>query len=118
MPPTGSEVSYRFCSGFGVAPFGLLGAVTPVARPVEDQAAELVHALHLAHPIRMRPVVMVVGRLGDIGHPQLAVESLGRNPPGAIPGVRLLDRFRLAVTGEGELAGKMPAGVLIDDAAN
>ena len=59
-----------------------------------------------------------MGRLGHLGHPQLAVEHVARDVLRARPGVRLGDHVGNAVAGEGELAGEMAVGVLVDDAAD
>ena len=57
-------------------------------------------------------------RLGDFRHIDLAVERLLGDAVGARPVAAFGDRFALAVTGEGELAGQMAIRVLINDAAN
>ena len=66
----------------------------------------------------MHPVRVVVGRLGHFRHPQLAVEHVAGDVLGARPGVGLGDDVRNAVAGEGELAGIVAVGILVNDAAD
>src|SRR5262245_33899033 len=101
-----------------VAPGRRVGAIAPVARPVERVHPDLAEPRHLAHPARERAVRVVVGGLADIVDPELAVERLARNLLRPLIGVRLAHAIRNAVAGEGELAAQAAVRVLIDDAAH
>ena len=100
------------------APMRLVGAVAPVARAVERVHAVAHHDLHVADPVRPDISGMIVRRLVDLGQPDLGVQRLLGDAVGARPGAALVDRLRLAVAGEGELARQMPVRVLIDHRAH
>ena len=100
------------------APMRLVGAVAPVARAVERVQAVAHHDLHVADPVRPDISGVIVRRLVDLGQPDLGVERLLGDAVGARPGAALVDRLRLAVAGEGELARQMPVRVLIDHRAD
>src|SRR5215471_12366435 len=101
-----------------VAPRRRFRAVSPVAWTIKCVHADAVELMHFAHPPRMNPAGVVVGRLADIVEPELAVQRLAGDVLGALPGGRLVDAVGDAVAGEGELAGQVTARILVDHAAN
>src|SRR5262249_6389222 len=121
MTPSDLEWPLQLRGGFGGAlrgaPARRAGAVAPAVRAIEGVHADAGELAHGAHPARVHPVCMVVRRLADLGQPDAAVEGLLGDARGALVVLRLGDPVRDAVAREGELAGQMPMGVLIDDAA-
>src|SRR5215207_1275368 len=85
---------------------------------IEDVAADHVHLLEALRPARADIVGVVMRRRADIGEIGFALEHLLRDARGRAPGIGVGDAQRLALAGEGELAGEMPVPVLVDDAAD
>src|SRR5262249_752677 len=70
----GLQAFRRLSGRCRIAPFWRLGAIAPLARPVERVDAKLVHAGHLAHPARSHPRGGIVRRLTHFRQPELAIE--------------------------------------------
>ena len=100
------------------APIRLVGTVAPVARAVEGVEAVPRHDVHVADPVRPDVSGMIVRRLVDLRQPDPGVQRLGGDAVRPLPRAALVDRLRLAVAGEGELAGQMPVRVLIHHRAD
>src|ERR1700730_18961573 len=93
------------------------GSAFPRPRAIEGVHADLMDAAHIANPVRPHPVGVVVGGLADLGEPGLAVEHVARDLPGLAPRLIVVDHKPLALAGEGELAGEITVGDLVEHAA-
>ena len=76
------------------------------------------HLLQLLRPVRTHIVGVVMRRGADFRQIGRAVIDLARDPDRVAPGSRLGDAQRLALAGEGELAGQVAVAVLVDHAAD
>src|SRR6195952_4406660 len=85
---------------------------------VEDMVPDDVHLDQPPGPAGPHVFGVVMRRAADVGEVGLAVHDLVGDALGGAPGVGLVDAQRLALAGEGELAGLVVRAVLVDDAAN
>src|ERR1700730_12757706 len=97
---------------------GAGGSAFPRLRAVEGMHADPVDLAHLAEPVRGHSIGVVVRRLADLVEPQPAVEHVVGDLLRLLPHVGFVDDELFTLAGEGELAGEVAVGVLVDHDAN